>query len=94
MNKLHLLIDLFFFRRVAPLKLLFLLAITVLVTSPSTFAPNQDSSSKRTTPIIGAPNNVLVLFLYHRAAWSDNVQKGIESVFTPYQEDTHENKSY
>ena len=31
------------------------------------------------------PKNVLVLFSYHRAEWSDNVQKGIESVFTPYQ---------
>jgi PAS domain S-box-containing protein len=36
-------------------------------------------------PLISEPKHILVLFSYHRAEWSDNVQKGIESVFTPYQ---------
>ena len=85
MNILHLLIDLFYRRRVVPWTLLLLLAITVLGSSHSTFASNQESSSTSTMPVISAPKNVLVLFSYHRAEWSDNVQKGIDSVFTPYQ---------
>jgi len=86
MNTVHLLIDLFYRRRVAPRTLLLLLlTITVLGSSQSTFASNQESVSTRTMPLISAPKHVLVLFSYHRAEWSDNVQKGIESVFTPYQ---------
>ncbi len=85
MSTLHLLIDPFCRRRVATRTLLLLLAITVLGSSHSTFASNQESSSTSTMPLISAPKHVLVLFSYHRAEWSDNVQKGIESVFTPYQ---------
>jgi hypothetical protein len=85
MNTLHLLIDLFYRRRVATRTLLLLLTITVLGSSHSTFAANQESVSTRTMPLISAPKHVLVLFSYNRAEWSDNVQKGIESVFTPYQ---------
>lgn len=85
MNILHLLIDLFYRRRVATRTLLLLLTITVLGSSHSTFASIQESLSTRTMPLISAPKHVLVLFSYHRAEWSDNVQKGIESVFTPYQ---------
>ena len=87
MNTLHLLIDLFYRSRVAPRTLLLLLAIAVLGSHPiqSTFASNQESSSTSAIPLISTPKRVLVLFSYHRAEWSDNVQKGIESVFTPYQ---------
>ena len=84
MNTL-LLIDLFYRTRFVPRTLLLLLTIIVLGSSHSTFASNQESASTRTLPLISAPKHVLVLFSYHRAEWSDNVQKGIESVFTPYQ---------
>ncbi|MCP4340542.1 MAG: PAS domain S-box protein [Desulfobulbaceae bacterium] len=84
MNTLNLPIDLFYRRHVALRILLLLMAITILGSSHSTFASNQESSSTSTMPLISAPKNVLVLFSYHRAGWSDNVQKGIESVFTPY----------
>lgn len=85
MNILHLLIGLFFPRRGAPLTLLLLLIITVAGSPLSAFASNQESSATQNTPVITDTKNVLVLFSYHRAVWSDNVQKGIESVFRPYQ---------
>ncbi len=84
MNPLRLLIDLFYGRRVATVTLLILLFITFLGSAHGTFASNQESSSARSMPIISGPKHVLVIFSYHRAEWSDNVQKGIESVFTSY----------
>ena len=65
--------------------LLFILSITVLGLPPFTFAANQDSSASQNPSLSSVPKHVLVLFSYHRAEWSDNVQKGIDSVFSPYQ---------
>ncbi len=85
MNILRFLIDLFYRRRVALLTFLLLVTLTVLFASPSTFVSNQEIASTRAMPLMSVPKHVLVLFSYHRAEWSDNVQKGIESVFKPYQ---------
>lgn len=85
MNTLHLLIGLFNRRRVATWTFLLLLTITFLGSSHFTFASSSESSPASTMPLISEPKQILVLFSYHRAEWSDNVQKGIESVFTPYQ---------
>jgi len=85
MNMLHFLVDRFFLKIIVPRTLLLLLTITVLGSSHSTFSSNHVSFSKDTMPVISKPKNILVLFSYHRAEWSDNVQKGIESVLGPYQ---------
>ena len=75
----------FFLRYAAPRILLLVLTLTVLSSPHITFASNQDSSPSQNTSLLNAPKHVLVLFSYHRAEWSDNVQKGIDSVFAPYQ---------
>ncbi len=86
MNMLHFLFDRLFLRRVAPRTLLLFLSIIILGSSHSTCSSNEVSLPTDTVPTISRPKNVLVLFSYHRAEWSDNVQKGIESVFKPYQD--------
>ena len=85
MNTLHLLVDLFYRRRVATWTLLLVQTIIIIGSSHFTFASSPESSTASTMPLISEPKHVLVLFSYHRAEWSDNVQKGIASVFAPYQ---------
>jgi hypothetical protein len=85
MSTLDILVGLFSRRGVVTRTVLLILAITVLGSFHSPFASSQESSLSRTMPLVSAPKNVLVLYSYHRAEWSDNVQKGIESVFAPYQ---------
>jgi PAS domain S-box-containing protein len=84
MNIRHLFCALFYLRGVATWTFLLILSFAVLGSSLSSLASSPESSPAGTTPLISAPKNVLVLFSYHRAEWSDNVQKGIESVFSPY----------
>lgn len=85
MRKLQIHKELFSPRGVLTRILPLLLAISVLGSFQSAFASNQELSPTRTMPLVSSHKNVLVLFSYHRAEWSDNVQKGIESVFYPYQ---------
>jgi hypothetical protein len=85
MSTLDILVGLFSRRGVVTRTVLLILAITVLGSFHSPFASSRESSLSRTVPLVSAPKNVLVLYSYHRAEWSDNVQKGIESVFAPYQ---------
>jgi len=84
MNRLHLRSNPFFRKGVATWTLLFILIFAVLGSSLSAFASSPEPPASTTT-LMSSPKHVLVLFSYHRAEWSDNVQKGIESVFAPYQ---------
>ncbi len=88
MNMLLFLIDRFFLKRVLPKALLLFLTMIVLGSSHSAFPSSQVSLPADTITMIGKSRNILVLFSYHRAEWSDNVQKGILSVLSPY-EDVH-----
>ncbi len=85
MNRLHLRSNPFFRKGVATWTLVLILTFAVLGSSLSAFASSRESAPASTATLISAPKHVLVLFSYHRAEWSDNVQKGIESVFAPYQ---------
>jgi len=84
MNTLHLRSNPFFRKGAATWTLLLSLTIAALRLSLSAFASSPESAPAITTKLISSLKNVLVLFSYHRAEWSYNVQKGIESVFTPY----------
>ena len=75
----------FFLRCAVSRTLSLILTLTVFGSSHFTFASNQEPSPSQNTSLLNVPKHVLVLFSYHRAEWSDNVQKGIDSVFTPYQ---------
>jgi PAS domain S-box-containing protein len=88
MNMLHFLVNRFFLKRVLPRTLLLFLIIAVFGSFHSAFSSSRVSLPTDIIPMIGKPKNILVLFSYHRAEWSDNVQKGIESVFSSY-EDVH-----
>ncbi len=65
---------------------IFLLILTIAVLDSSAFASSPGFPPAPTMPQLNAAKHVLVLFSYHRAEWSDNVQKGIESVFVPHRE--------
>jgi PAS domain S-box-containing protein len=86
MNKLPLHVeDLSSMRKIALRTLVLLLFVTVLNASHSGYSSNQVPLPSTSISIIKESKKVLVLFSYHRAEWSDNVQKGIESVFTSSQ---------
>ena len=84
MNILHLLSGLFYWRGGVLLKTIVLQIITIFCSFQLAFASNIESFSSPQRPLVGEPKQILILFSYHRAEWSDNVQKGIESVFAPF----------
>ena len=85
MNMFCFLIGGLFLRCAVPRRVSLILTIIVLSSFHATFAANQASAPSQDTSLLNLPKNVLVLFSYHRAEWSDNVQKGISSVFAPFQ---------
>ncbi len=85
MNIICSLIGDLFLRYAVPRIISLILTVIILGLFHCTFAASQAFSPSLDTSLFSLPKNVLVLFSYHRAEWSDNVQKGISSVFTPYQ---------
>ena len=85
MNMICIFRSVLFLRCSAARTFLLILTITVLGFPHAICASNQVSSPLSNSSLLGVPQHVLVLFSYHRAEWSDNVQKGIDSVFSPFQ---------